>query len=222
MYDVTKLVPIQVFNYLLNIVQTPKQLKRGRRRIKKELMLCGILQVLRLGIPWHQIFDCGCSYSSCYRYFSEIQRRGYLHLIFQELAKDKTNITECAIDSSTVTSFRFRNMTGWDGKHKKNGTKISLISDIDGLPRDVLFWKGNRHDNQFVPKHIKNTTGRRIKVLNLDKIYQSLEFRRNMRSKGVYVNMQTIAGYYIRKKGPKFKFKKDKYEVRFKIERLNG
>jgi len=222
MYDVIKLAPKSVFDFLLESLPTPKQLKRGRKRAEKKALLNGILQVLVNGVAWNKIAPCGCSYSSCFRYFKEIQRRGLLNLIFNILSRQKTNILECAIDSTTVTSFRFKNLTGWDGKHRKIGTKISVFSDINGLPADVEFGKGSKHDNKFLDKHIKNTAGRRRKVLNMDKVYVSADFRRKMRNKGIYVNMQTRAGDYTRKRGPKFGFDKEKYKVRFQIERLNG
>lgn len=222
MYDITKLVSPDVFNFLLINLASPKQLNIGRKRVPKEALLNGILQVLVNGTAWNKIAYCGCSYSSCFRYFKEIQRRGILNLIFDALSKDKTDIAECSIDTSTVTSFRFKYLTGWDGKHKKIGTKLSLISDINGLPADVEFGKGSTHDNNFLSKHIKNTQGTRINILNLDKIYASKDFRRDMRKKGIYVNMQTRVGDYVRKRGPKFGFKKEKYKIRFLIERLNG
>lgn len=222
MYDVTKLVSQSVFDFLLVNLPTHKQLKCGRKHVDKEALLNGILQVLVNGVAWNKIASCGCSYSSCFRYFKEIQRRGVLNLVFDSLACEKTNILECAVDTTTVTSFRFKNLTGWDGKHKKIGTKVSLISDIKGLPVDIVFGKGNIHDLRFVPKHIKNTSGIRKKVLNLDKGYTSKQLRRDLRNKGIKVNMETRAHDYTAKRGPKFTFDAQKYKVRFQIERLNG
>lgn len=222
MYDTSKLVSDEVFNYLLEVLPNPKQARRGRKRVEKKALLSGIIQVLRLGIPWYQIFDCGCSYSSCFRYFKEIQRRGAFHLIQEELARTKTDIAECAIDTTTVTSFRFSDMTGWDGKHRKVGTKVSIISDINGLPADILFGKGSKHDIKFLPEHVENTAGRRKNILNLDKGYTSKELRRDLRNKGIKVNMETRANDYTAKRGPKFGFDEEKYKVRFQIERLNG
>lgn len=113
-------------------------------------------------------------------------------------------------------------MTGWDGKHKKIGTKISLFTGIGGLPADADFGKGNKHDLTFVPKHLEKTVGRRRRTLNLDKIYTSIELRRNLRRKGTRINMKTRTGDYIRKRGPKFRFDEEKYQVRFEVERTNG
>jgi transposase len=222
MYDITKLVEKKVFRELTRRLPTPKQKKRGRKRVLKEALLSGILQVLVNGVAWGKIADCGCGYASCWRYFKELQRRGKLKLIYEELARKKTDVVEGAIDTTTSTSFRFQRMTGWDGKHKKTGTKISIFSDKNGLPADVLFGKGSRHDTRFLSNHIEKTALRRKRILNLDKGYTSLDFRREMRKKGTKINMQTRTGDYTAKRGPKFRFDKLKYHTRFLVEKLIG
>ena len=222
MYDVTKLIPQKQFDQLLKLLPTPYQKKEGRRRCVKWSLINGILQVLVNDVAWKKIADCGCSYTSCWRYFQELQRRGKLKLIYETLASVKTDIIEGAIDTTTATSFRFTHMTGWDGKHKKTGTKISLFTDKKGLPADVDFGKGSKHDGGFVAGHLKKMAGRRKKILNLDKIYVSLVLRRTMRQKGTKVNMEMRKEDYIRKRGPKFTFDKEKYQVRFLVERING
>jgi len=222
MYDVTKLVKQTVFTALMKILPTPRQQKRGRKRIAKQSVLNGILQVLVNGIAWRKIAECGASPVSCWRYFHELQRRGNLKLLYDTLACDHTDITEGAIDTTTATSFRFERMTGWDGKHKKTGSKISLFADKNGLPADVKFGSGSQHDGTFVPGHLKKTEGRRKSIINLDKIYASLELRRTMRQQGTYINMETRSRDYRHKRGPKFRFDKEKYKTRFLVERLNA
>lgn len=219
---INKLIKPPVFAQLLKLLPTPKQKRLGRRRCSKESLLWGILQVLKLGIPWSAINDCDCSYVSCYRYFRELQRRGKLQLVYETLVQEKTDITEAASDTTTSTSFRFRSLTGWDGKHKKIGTKISLLTDIKGLPADVSFGKGSKHDLHFIPVHQENTQGTRIKTLNLDKGYTSVDLRRNSRNSGTSINMEMRRGDYIAKRGPKFSFDKEKYKVRFLVERTNA
>src|SRR3990172_9190960 len=184
MYNVTKLVKQTVFEELLMVLPTPRQKQFGRKRVSKQSVLIGILQVLVIGVAWRKIAECGASPVSCWRYFHELQRRGKLKLIYETLARGNTNITEGAIDTTTATSFRFRKMTGWDGKHKKIGTKISLFTDKNGLPADVAFGKGSQHDGDFLTGHVEKTAGRRKRILNLDKIYTSLEMRRRMRNRG--------------------------------------
>ncbi len=219
MYDINKLIHPQVFEELLKLLPSPKQKRKGRKRCSKRSLLIGIIQVLRLSIPWKQIFDCGASSSSCHRYFSELTRRGILKKKFTEKSKDKTDISECAIDSNSIGSYRFNLGVGYDGKHKKYAVKLSLLTDKTGLPIDVLFGKGNKHDLNFVPVHIRNTQGRRKEILNLDMGYTSKDLRRNLRKSGTYVNMKTRENDYKRKIGPKFKLKEDKYKVRFYVEK---
>lgn len=219
---INKLIKPLVLAELLRLLPTPKQKRLGRRRCSKDSLLWGILQVLKLGIPWSAINDSGCSYVSCYRYFKELQRRGKLQLVYETLAQEKTDITEAASDTTTSTSFRFRSLTGWDGKHRKVGTKISLLTDIKGLPADVSFGKGSKHDLHFISTHQENTQGTRIKTLNLDKGYTSVDLRRNSRNGGTFINMEMRRRDYTAKRGPKFSFDREKYKVRFLVERTNA
>lgn len=218
-YNTELLVSKKVLTELLNILPEPRKPKTGRKPIPLECLLNGILQVLVNGVAWRKIAFCGCSYISCYRYFRELQKRGKLKLLYKQLSILKTNISECAIDTDTINSFRFKSYVGWDGKHRKNGTKISILTDQKGLPADIEFGKGNKHDIHFVENHIKNTSRRRKKLLNLYKGYTSKELRRELRKKGIKINMETRQKDYKRKRGPKFGFNKDKYKTRFLIER---
>lgn len=222
MYDVTKLVSKKVFDVLVKVLPTPRQKRFGRKRVEKRSLVAGILQVLKHGIPWNSIAPCGASGVSCWRYFQEVQRRGKLKLLYEACAREGTHVIEGAIDTTTATSFHFQRLCGYDGKHRKYGTKISLFSDKEGLPADVNFGKGNVYDGVFVEGHLKKTAGRRKRVLNLDKMYTNLEMRRKLRNSGTKVNMEMRKGDYVRKRGPKFRFDKEKYQVRFLIERLNA
>lgn len=222
MYDSTRLIPQTQFDQLMALLPDPRNKKTERKRCNKEHLLSGILQVMILGIPWYQIFDCGCSFMSCYRYFKELQRRGLFKKQFLELSKVKTNVVECASDTNTIKSYRFKACVGYDGKHKVHGTKISLLTDINGLPFDAIIEKATIHDGTFCDQHIKNTRGRRKKMLHLDKAYTSAKRRRECRQKGIKINMEIKKGDYTRKRGPKFSFDSEKYKVRFKIERTFG
>jgi transposase len=201
---------------------TPRQKYEGRRRVSKEALLIGILQVLVNGVAWRKITEYGCSYVSCFRYLQELQRRGKLKLIFKRLAQKKTDLTSCAIDTTLVISFEFRLLTGWSGKHRSVGTKVSLFCDKDGLPADVQFGKGSDNDKIFLKNHLRNVAGKRKRVLNLDMMYMNLQFRRDMRTHGVRVNMKVREQDFRRKRGPKFTFDKQIYATRFLLERTNG
>ena len=221
MYDSSKLLPKSQFCQLIKLLPTTREKRLGRRHSNKEALVTGILQVLVNGVAWKKIADCGCSYASCFRYLREIQRRGRLKLIFQTLAQ-KTDITIGSIDTTLVTSFAFRHLTGWNGQHKQRGTKVSLFVDKDGTPADVAFGKGNMSDKDFLLEHLKNTAGKRKKILNLDMSYMSLSFRRAMRQKGIRVNMKIRAQDFKRKRGPKFKLDEKIYNMRMFVERTNS
>lgn len=222
MYDSSKLLPKSQFQELVAVLPTSRQKREGRRKASKEAVLTGILQVLVNGVAWRNMADCGCSYVTCWRYLKELQRRGKLKLIFQTLAQAKTDLCCCAIDTTFVTSFEFRSMTGSNGMKKATGVKVSLIGDQMGLPADVQFGKGNINDKEFVLSHLKNTAGKRKKILNLDMSYMSLSLRRALRQKGIRVSMKWREQDYQRKRGPKFKFDEQNYVTRLLLERTNG
>lgn len=220
MYNINKLISPLVFEELLSKLPEPLQKDRGRRRCDKRSLISGVVQILVLGIPWRKLFDCGASASSCYRYFRELQRRGNLKKIFKLKTLEKTNISICSTDTSSITSFRFTRGVGYDGKHKKYATKVSALADKSGLPADVVFGKGNVHDLHFVVPHLENTVGRLKKILNTDKGYTSLKLRRDLRQKGIKLNMEIRRNDYKHKIGPKFKLNQTIYNTRFSIERL--
>jgi transposase len=215
-------VPQPVFNRLLELLPEPRQKRRGRKRCPQEALLKGILLVLKQGISWNDLCLEEASGVSCWRYCQELQRRGCFHLIFETISKATLDTTECSIDTTSITSFRFKAETGWDGKHQKIATKVSLITEKNGLPVDIEVGKGSKHDLRFCPKHRENTRGRRIEWMNADKGYTSVELRRELRRSGTYLNMEMRVGDYVRKKGPKFRFDEEKYKQRFELEKLNG
>lgn len=222
MYEYTKLVSKRVWQELMKRLPTLRQKRMGRKKAKKEALLCGILQVLVNGVAWRKIAGCGCSYASCFRYFHELQRRGKLKLIYHCLTQGKIDLTVGSIDTTTIDSFAFARLTGWDGYKKKVGTKVSLFCDVHGLPADVLFGKGSLYDTEFFPFHIENTYGTRKKVINLDMKYMSIPLRRRMRNKGIRLNMKWRDQDFRRKRGPKFKLDHTIYACRFQLEKTNG
>lgn len=133
MYDITKLVSKKVWKDLLLRLPSIRQKKYGRKRISKEALLNGILQVLVNGVSWGKIAFPGCSYVSCFRYFQELQRRGKFKLIFRILSHNKTDIEIGSIDTTTVQSFEFIRGVGWNGKDRVVGRFHYLLIKMDSL-----------------------------------------------------------------------------------------
>jgi transposase len=211
-----------VFVFLLALLPDPKSKKTGRPKCSKEALLRGLIKTLKYDIPWNDLDIEGASGISCWRYFKKLQRRGLLKQVFQALVDEHLDIEISSIDSSTATSHHFKNGVGFSGKHKKYGTKISVLSDKNGFPYDIEFGKGSKHDLHFVRKHIRNTYGKRKRIINLDKGYTSIALRREMKQKGIYINMETRRSDYTHKKGPKFKVNKAIYSMRSLIEQKFG
>jgi putative transposase len=216
------IVSNKVFSELLDLLPTPKQQETGRPKCEKEALLRGILVVLKYDIPWNHLEITGASGTSCWRYFKEIQRRGLFKLVFQALAQSNLDIRIFSIDSTTTTSFNFKGLVGFSGKHKKYGTKISVLSDAKGLPYDMEFGKGSKHDLKFVQKHLDNTSKKKKQILNLDKGYTSIDLRRDLAKKKIKVNMETRTKDYHHKRGPKFKLNEVVYKLRFNLEKTFG
>jgi len=145
-----------------------------------------------------------------------------LKLIFHQLAKQKTDITDGMIDTTTIDSFEFYYLSGWDGWNQKVGVKVSLFTGNDGLPADVAFGKGNLDDKRLIPKHLANTRGMRKRQVTLDKKYMSTKLRRALMKKRIRVNMKWRWYDFTRKRGPKFKLDEKAYKRRFELERTNG
>ena len=103
--------------------------------------------------------------------------------LFMKLRKLCTNYSSnCSviIDSSFVMNKFGHNKLGRNKYFKnKNCNKISLITDINGIPMSVLVNKGTVHDLTFVPNHMndllwthKNNTVNKTFILG-DKAYES-------------------------------------------------
>ena len=215
-----KIVTEKVLTKLLELLPRPEQKKTGRPKCSQKALLGGILYVLKYDIPWNNLPFEIVSGTSCWRYFREIQRRGIFKQIQESIVKEKLEIKISSIDTTVATSYNFKNLVGFNGKHKKYGTKISVLSDVNGLPYDIEFGKGNKHDLTFVSKHIDNTKKREKKIINMDKGYTSIKLRRELSGKKIKANMEVRKNDYHHKKGPKFKLDEPIYKLRFVNRRI--
>jgi Transposase DDE domain len=133
------------------------------------------LQIYDLDIIVNELFymlKTGVSYrdyrgpikrSSLYYHFkffrdNEIFINVYKQLLDKYFKKNKTSKLKFQL---VDTSFIY-NINGIEniGRNKyfknKKCTKLSCITDINGIPISVLINSGNSHDNSFIEKHMKN------------------------------------------------------------------
>lgn len=143
-----------------------------------------------------------------------------LDLILGNLkAKNKLNIKIASIDGSLVPSFNFFDTTGYSGKYKKSGTKLSTLVDFLGTPLNIVFASGERHDLPLaIPTVINNSVGKPDTLL-ADKGYDSDKFKFKLKQLGINPNIpqRNIKG---RKQQKDYNIPLGK--MRFKIERTNA
>jgi transposase len=114
--------------------------------------LPGILRVLRSGCRWRDLDQpgspSGVTHWRRLRYWH--QRTGYrrvwrtlLNLLVQSKRLDRSLIS---LDGTLIPSQEFTEQTGYSGKHRLVGTKLSLLVDRAGTPLAASLAPGNYHD----------------------------------------------------------------------------
>mgnify|MGYP001597934138 FL=1 len=142
------------------------------------------------------------------------------NLILQKLrGLNKLNLNIASIDGSLVPSFNFLDTTGYSGKYKKTGTKISTLVDFLGTPLNVVFASGNKHDMPLAIPTIANNSVGKPRVILADKGYDSDKLRFKLNQSGIYSN---IAVRNIKHRKSIQSYNKNLGKMRFKIERTNA
>jgi transposase len=177
---------------------------RGRRPYSNLLLLPGILRVLRSGCRWRDLdrpgFPSGVTHWRRLRYWH--RRRGYrrvwhtlLNFLVQSKRLDRSLVS---LDGTLIPSQEFTEQTGYSGKHRAVGTKLSLLVDRAGTLLAVSVAPGNYHDtplgvltlaNLFTPlpilRDIRPDAAKTAEpTLLADKGYDSLRFRQFVHEHG--------------------------------------
>src|SRR5215213_3098240 len=125
---------------------------RGRRPYSNQDLLPGILRVLRSGCRWRDLdrpgSPSGVTHWRRLRYWH--RRSGYrrvwhtlLNFPVQGKCLDRSLVS---LDGTLIPSQEFSEQTGYSGKHRLVGTKLSLLVDRAGTPLAVSVAPGNYHD----------------------------------------------------------------------------
>ena len=204
-------------SHLPSDVLTPRQLafvaerlpeppcaSRGRRPYSNLQLLPGILRVLRSGCRWRDLdrpgFPSGVTHWRRLRYWH--RRRGYrrawnalLNFLVQGKRLDRSLVS---LDGTLIPSQEFAEQTGYSGKHRAVGTKLSLLVDRAGTLIAASLAPGNYHDtplgvltlaNIFKPLPIlrdilPDAAKSAEPTLLADKGYDSLRFRQFVLDQG--------------------------------------
>jgi transposase len=182
----------------------PLRTPRGRRPYSNLQLLPGILRVLRSGCRWRDLdrpgHPSGVTHWRRLRYWH--RRTGYrrvwrtlLTLLVQSKRLDRSLVS---LDGTLIPSQEFTEQTGYSGKHRLVGTKLSLLVDRAGVPLAVSVASGNYHDgglgfltlaNIYKPPPIlrdilPDAAKTAEPTLLADKGYDSLRFRQFVQDHG--------------------------------------
>ena len=199
----------------------------GRPSIPNRELLPGILYVLKTGCSWEYLPSSVClhHYSSCWRRLQFWQQnlkkiwRGFLKVLDEQQVLD---FTTGQIDASLVSSPQFQDATGYSGKHKKTGTKISLVVDHNGIPLGMEVVPGNIHDLKCAETTVRELkVGKKtgVRTLNADKGYDSQNLRRILRKRAIQPNIPSRVFKTRRLRGRKPKYDKTVAKQRPFVER---
>lgn len=147
-------------------------------------------------------------------------------LLLKLLAKQKlVNLAVVKLDGTLIPSYQFAAGVGYSGKYKRNGVKLSAAVDKEGLPLGLQLAAGNVHDLLLaLPTLATIQVGRKTKpaLILADKGYDSRQFRKALRAKGIKANIPERHYRQRRKRGRPPNYDQELAKTRFTVERTNG
>ena len=127
-------------------------------------------------------------------------RKSSLKVLFMVLIKLYTRrenletLKVVSIDGTLLPSYRFQDTTGYSGKHRLRGVKLSSVVDAKGVPIAFVFDTGNIHDITLafdtideLPMEIHLLSA---KALVADMGYDSFLFRLYLKDLGIAPNIK--------------------------------
>lgn len=172
--------------------------------------------------------------STVYHWFRRWSDEGVLDTLWRRLlslleAESKLDLSEGSLDGSFVASKRGGERVG--RSVKGNSSTLMVVSEAHGLPVAFLLKAANTHKSQLardvlakvrVPRLGKGRPRTRILTLAMDKAFDALELRRDLRKRGIRSSIpERKRRGKRRQRGPRPK----QYEVskrRYKVERVNA
>lgn len=222
--NTTDVLTSNQLEYLSSKLPRPKS-NIGRPSYSNLELLPGILKVLRSGCRWRDLdrknYPSGVTHWRRLRFWQlKFGLKKTWNLILQKLYKlNRLNLNIASIDGSLVPSFNFFDTTGYSGKYKKTGTKISTLVDFLGTPLNIVFASGNKHDMLLAEATITNNSVGRPNLILADKGYDSDKLRFKLKQVGINTNIPTRD---IKNRKRQENYNSPLGKMRFKIERTNA
>ena len=190
-------INISFKKYLKNIILTNNKINKyyinkfPNSKYNLDDILDGILFILKTGISWRDSTSM-INWNSLYFHFKRFVDNDIFKKMFLKLRKkyidscDEKHLNIQIVDSSFIMNkFGKDNIARNKFFKNKNCNKISLITDINGIPLSVLVNTGNVHDLSFIDKHMKdiviiNKKNKTSHILLADKAYESKKVRNDI------------------------------------------
>lgn len=210
--------------YLASKLPKPEA-STGRPSYTNLELLPGILKVLRSGCRWRDLdrksFPNGVTHWRRLRFWEKFfglknTWQGILNKLKQV---NKIDLRIASVDGSLVPSFNFFDTTGYSGKYKKTGTKISTLVDFAGMPLNIIFASGERHDMPLALPTITNNSVGKPNIILADKGYDSDKFRLKLKELEISTN---IPNREIKNRKKQKNYNIPLGKMRYKVERTNS
>lgn len=124
-----------------------------------------ILFVQKTGIAWRDtsLLKTEIKWNSVYKVYQKLNKFGIFKIAYIDLLKKY--LKKCPgkklkfilTDTSFVPNKKGKDTIGYSKYYnKKKGTKISLITDSNGIPLNMKCYKGNKYDSRILLDHLTN------------------------------------------------------------------
>jgi len=180
---------IMLKNYILANKSIGKfySIKHPNSKYKLEDLLDDIMFVLKTGIAWRDLKST-IKWQSVYFHFKRFVQFNIFKMFFNKLRRMYIKSFKCnilLIDSSFISNKYGKNIISRNKFFKnKKCNKVSIITDVNGLPLSVIINKGSIHDSQFFDKHFNDLSflfnTNKCNFLLADKAYQSRYIRESL------------------------------------------
>jgi transposase len=143
---------LRQLTFIAERLPEPPSAPRGRRPYTNQELLPGILRVLRSGCRWRDLdrpgHPSGVTHWRRLRYWHRQTgyRRVWRTLLNSLVQSKRLDRSLVSLDGTLIPSQEFTEQTGYSGKHRAVGTKLSLLVDRAGTPLAVSVAPGNYHD----------------------------------------------------------------------------
>lgn len=155
---------------------------------KLDDLIDSIIYVLKSGISW-RLFIGNINWNTLYQHFRRFTKYGIFITAHNKILNNYVNKNKENLETQITDTTFILNKNGRENIERnklvknKNCNKISILTDIKGLPLDVIIKEGNIHDSQFVEEHIMNiqnsgyNNGLQNKEFLADAAYDSKKIR---------------------------------------------